>query len=592
MENKIFRIIIIILISLIVLTSVGGTILYVTTDILKSKDELFQKYMAQNIQNIVDVIDVSQECKNIDLLAKSDYQETANLNLKYLENKNDKEEIYKIKETGIIKNTEKNSYRNISVTYEDVEIMTVDLLEEDDKYGFRLANLVDQFVSVENATVSYFVSSMGYNGEYFSEKMKKVDISGLFDFSKEEIQQLTDTYRELIFSDISKDNYSSKSNALITLNNGESVTTKAYTLTITKNEYDRIYKKVLNYAIEDPIILGKLEKIDAKIQEVGFIQPEGKSLKEMFIAKLKEISSGLEYQGTDRREISFTVNEKDGTTVRTAIEAETTKVLIDLDETNGKTVSLKIIEQTDEGEDTKVYTIGKVDNKQETARILAYNDSKKNLEVKINTINKDNQIAVTTNLDYNSDEIANFSTESNTEIVFGTNEAIPMYFKENNNILLNDYEGPRILSILNSLKHRVISSLEESQSKINSKLLNNIIVDIDAREKKLAEEEENDEELKKKRFNNQFILYGGEKIEYEEIQKMLKIVSNNMSDYKVITGNQIRIFIEEGTKNAEKAEEIATAIQEEHKYNVDMKYSEDGYIRAIDISVYKDKEAD
>ena len=51
LERKI-KIIIIILMILIVLVGVVGTILYFTTDLLKSDEMLFQKYIAQNVRNV------------------------------------------------------------------------------------------------------------------------------------------------------------------------------------------------------------------------------------------------------------------------------------------------------------------------------------------------------------------------------------------------------------------------------------------------------------------------------------------------------------------------------------------------------------
>ena len=125
-ENKI-KIIIIILIILMILTAVGGTILYITTDMFKSSETLFQKYILQDIQNIAEVIDISKEEQNIDKLRKSDYKESTKATLKYLENENDEEEIYDITETGIIKSSEETSYRNISANYGDTELISVDL---------------------------------------------------------------------------------------------------------------------------------------------------------------------------------------------------------------------------------------------------------------------------------------------------------------------------------------------------------------------------------------------------------------------------------------------------------------------------------
>lgn len=588
-DNKI-KIIIIILIVLIFLVGIGGTVLYFTTDMLKSSKILFQKYIAQDMQNIVDVFEVSKEEQNIDLLRKSDYKEATNATLKYLEKENDEQEVYTIKEEGINKAQENSSYRNISMSYGDNVLMSVDLLSQNNTYGFRLANLVQQFVSVQNATVPYFVSSMGLDGSIFQETLKGVDVAGLLDFSDEEVEQLTNTYMSVVLKDLDKAHYSSKRNSIITLNNKESVTTNAYTLTITKNELDKLYKKLLNQAINDNIILAKLDSIDSKIKEAGFKEAEGKSLKEQYISNLKEIVDGLEYQGEDSRKISVTVYEQKGRTVRTLIKTENAEYEIDLDSSNGKKLSLKTTEITGEEKKIKLYTLGKTDNEQGRNREFSYSDENQNLEVALNTVQTDSEIAVDTNVNYKSTDITSIDFTSKTQIELSANEAIPVNFDETNNILLNNYEGDRILSILDSLKNRAIASLEQSQSIINTKLLNNIILKIDEKEQQQQQQEKDDEELKKEKFNNKFILYEGENVEQEYVQKLIKTVSENMEDYQVVSGTQIKILIKEGVKNEQKANEILTAIDSsKNTFNIKLNYDEQGYVNSIDITVYEKK---
>ena len=97
----------------------------------------------------------------------------------------------------------------------------------------------------------------------------------------------------------------------------------------------------------------------------------------------------------------------------------------------------------------------------------------------------------------------------------------------------------------------------------------------------------NNIELQKQRFNNQFILYEGEQVEAQYIQKLIKAASKNMSDYQVISGKQIRLFIENGKENEAKANEIANVISDRYKYNVTINYSQEGYVESVDISVYQ-----
>ena len=423
---------------------------------------------------------------------------------------------------------------------------------------------------------------MGYDGKYFSERLNGVDISGMLDFTNEEIGQLSNTYANIIFSDINKKNYSSNSN-IITLSNKDSVTTNSYTLTLTKNDIDKIYKRVLNQALNDQILLGKIEKIDAKIKEAGFVEPEGKSLKELYISALNEI----EYQGEDTRKIAFTVYVSKGITVRTVIKTETSEFTLDLDNKKGKTLNLKVVKLTDQGNEIKTYSVGKENSEQGRTRTITYDDDIQSFDININILEQESKIGITTDLNYNSDKITKLNFQSNTDITLSANEAIPVNFDENNNILLNNYEGEVITSILDNLKNRTIKSLENSQTTINTKLLNNILRFIDEMEKQRQDEIRNNIELQKQRFNNQFILYEGEQVEAQYIQKLIKAASKNMSDYQVISGKQIRLFIENGKENEAKANEIANVISDRYKYNVTINYSQEGYVESVDISVYQ-----
>lgn len=588
MQESKLRVLIIILVVLIFIVAMGGTTLYFTTDLLKSSETLFQKYIVQDVENIIDLFEISQEEENIDLLRKSDYTEKTDATLKYLEKENDEEEVYTIKENGINKAQEKASYRNISANYGDNVIMSVDLLGQNNIYGFRLANLVQQFVSVENATVSYFVSSLGLDGSQFSETMKGIDISGLLDFSDEEKSQLTKTYLNLVVSDIDKSHYKSKGNQVRTLNNKESVTANAYSLTLTKNELDKIYKKVLNQAINDEIILNKLGNIDEKIKEAGFSEANGNSLKEKYTKKLQSIVDNIEYQGEDNRQIVITVYEQKGITVRTTIETENNQYILDLDQTNGKALSLKTIKKTDQEEITKLYSLGKSTNEQNSSRTFSYTDSTQTLTAEINQAQTESEINIDTNVNYKSNEFSNIDFSSKTDINLSANEAIPVNFDEKNNILLNNYEGNQVTSILDNLKKRTIASLENSQAIINSKLLNNIILKIDEREQKQEQEQKDNLELQKEKFNNKFLLYEGEEVEKEYVQKLIKTASENMTDYELISGKQIKILIKEGATNQEKANEIATAIESSNEtYDIKLNYNQDGYVDAIYVTVHE-----
>ncbi len=589
MEKKL-KIIIILLIVAIFLIGIIGGILYFTTDLLKSKETLFQKYLLQNVQNIENVFDVSTGEKYIDYIRNNDYTENTEINFSYLENENDQEEIYKITTEGISNNSENAFYENIKANYGTEELANIELLSQNEIYGFRLSNLVQQFVSIENATMYYVVSNLGYNESYFQEKLslESFDFTGLFDLSEEEINALRQKYFNTIFSDIDSKSYSLKNNVTITLANKDSLEkVKQYTLTLNKTEVDKIYKKVLNEALNDSIILAKLEHIDNEIEEIGIIVPEGESLKERYTKKLQEIYDSIEYTGQNNQMITFNVYQFKGVTYRTSMRTEAGEYIIDLNNKNGTELSYKTIKLTPEGEDIIVYTLGKLTD---GSRHIAYEDIDKSYDVTLKTISDENKITEMGNLLFKSKNINQIKVDLNTTFDFSNKKQIDKKFEENNNILLNNYESDTIENIFVNLNNRIIKKIEDKKSIINTKLLNNISVWIDKKETERKNEELNNLELKKQRFNNKFVLYEGENIDIVTVIKLLKTAGKNMADFEVIDGKHMKILIQSGVKNEERAEQIINALSnQKYTYNIKMEYNEDGYINAVDISIYEKK---
>ena len=589
MEKKLKIIIILLIVAMFLIAIIGG-ILYFTTDLLKSKESLFQKYLFQNVQNIATVFDVSTGEKYIDYIRNNDYTENTEINFSYLETENDQEEIYKITAEGISNNSENAFYENIKASYGNEELANIELLRQNEVYGLRLSNLVQQFVSIENATMYYVVSNLGYNGTYFQEKINpdNVNFSGLFDLSEEEINTLREKYSNAIFSDIDSKSYSSKNNVTITLSNTESLeNAKQYTLTLSKTEVDKIYRKILNEAINDTIILSKLEKIDNEIKEFGIIVPEGESLKERYTKKLQEIYDSIEYTGQNSQMITFNVYQYKGTTYRTSMKTDAGEYIIEKNNKNGTELSYKTIKLTPEGEDVTLYTLGK---QADGLRHIAYEDNDKSYDISLKTVSDENKITEDGSFLYKSKNINQIKIDLQTVFDFSNKKQIERKFEENNNILLNNFESDTIENIFVSLNNRIIKQIDDKKAIINTKLLNNISIWIDKKETERKNIELNNLELKKQRFNNKFVLYEGENTDIATVTKLLKTAGKNMTNFEVIDGRHIKILIQSGVKNDEKAEQIINALSsQKYTYNIKMEYNEEGYINAIDISVYEKK---
>ena len=116
---------------------------------------------------------------------------------------------------------------------------------------------------------------------------------------------------------------------------------------------------------------------------------------------------------------------------------------------------------------------------------------------------------------------------------------------------------------------------------------------IDKKENERINEEKNKHDMDVQRFNNKFVLYEGENIEFDILKKLLITAGKNMKEYVVEEVNgkkQLKLIIQSGNKNEAATNKIIQSCEKSRNtYNIKMEYSDDGYINAIDISVYENK---
>ena len=583
MRSKSIRLIWIIVFFIVIL-SVSGIFLYMKKDLFRPKRFYFEKYFSENIQNVVNLFDFSKQSEISNKVSKNDFTETTNINVKFIEN--EEEEKFTIKEKGIVNNSEKKSYRKIRCNSNDENIIDVELLHKNEIYGIRLTNLIKQFVRVENKNIPNLASKLGYNEEYVEDKLNldNIDLFSLINFSDEELNNLKEKYSKLIFDGLDNKSYTSNSNALITLNNGESVNTKVYTLTVNKNELDNMGRRIIKQAIDDEIILNKINKIDNNISDFGIKAKN--NIKDIYKTKLQEIYDSIEYKGEDDRKIVISVYKQNDKVVRTLIKTEIYEFYIDKDTKNENAMSLKIVKLTSEGTDTKTFIL-------ENNDVLEFtydNNSEKSISVKITDKDEGNNLKIITNLDYKNSKLPDINVICDTKYEFEKKEDIDIEFEENKNFIINKYDKKTIQSISDSLEKIIINKLQESQEKTNSKALEIIIkfINDEYKEKNDAIKEEVEE--KKKNFNNMFLLFEGKKIEYENIKKLINIAGKNMREYKITEDNDIIIYIEEDKENNQKADEILNLLKEKDLYNVELNYSENGIVEKIKLSTFKEKQ--
>ena len=175
---------------------------------------------------------------------------------------------------------------------------------------------------------------------------ENIDVQSIIKFSDEEKQTLKNTYLEIIKNNVSKEKYHKQSNSLITVNNKD-MQTNAYYIEFTVEECNNLYIKILEQIAKDEIILSKVDLIEKQIKEID--EDYDGNLRENFVKSIKDKIKEIEDKNIGNDKVKITVYEKNMKTVRTSIEKNNDKTIIDLyDSSSIKIDTVKIDETTDE----------------------------------------------------------------------------------------------------------------------------------------------------------------------------------------------------------------------------------------------------
>lgn len=581
--------------------------LYIKTDAFKSNETLFAKYLVQNF----DIIEVWEKSKNTDienLLNTNKYTSQIEGKIEYTENKGTSNEKQSssvnnvgIKITSNIDKSNNYNYSDISIGTENEKLVGLEYLNEDDKYGIRLKD-IQQFVSIKKDDETQ--ESELKNIEKLTEN---IDVQSIIKFSDEEKQTLKNTYLEIIKNNVSKEKYHKQSNSLITVNNKD-MQTNAYYIEFTVEECNNLYIKILEQIAKDEIILSKVDLIEKQIKEID--EDYDGNLRENFVKSIKDKIKEIEDKNIGNDKVKITVYEKNMKTVRTSIEKNNDKTIIDLyDSSSIKIDTVKIDETTDEqyikieskndGTNLNVlveYAKIQDNNTKNTVQFnygqtFLNNELNKNIELGIS--NEKNEAIIKISDD------TNFVQEFENEITL-----------EKDNVDLDELDEEQSNAINGILTENVQSQLSNLLAVVNLNDYVSMLKNLGLMNKTSIELPSDGEvtETERKRFNSQFEFFVSEGLTSDNIKELIDTAENNFEDMKVLLKNgeiqdldldkinssressdykkeisEILLYIKKNSNNEEKEADLLTYLEKEsgNKYNVSIEYDADGLTRII-----------
>lgn len=588
------RITLIIVIVVLVLLIIGGifTFLYLNTDMFKSNQTLFVKYLGKNSENIQDLQNIINKTEYDELLKTNPYNVTSEIKVNYTQNvgtteENNNNSINQLKMTieGQTDNNNNYDYRNIKLLKNDEQVMQNEILHTSNNYGIKFTDLFNQYVVVENENLKDLLKRIGYTDEQIEFVPNSIDFSDNIieeiKFSNEDIESLINKYTSIITQNIGETSFQRQKNQVVEIN-GQNYLANAYSLVLTKEQLNNVYINILENLKEDEIILNKIDEIQNKINQLT-LGENNQDLKNEFTQKIDLTIGRIRQTNIGTEETKIIVYENNGETISTSIQTQ--EYQISLNCLNGYN------ELVFNENDTVTYkiTIENVDNK--LAINIENNKNQKNsLSIERTYEENDKKKDENYKVLYEIDD-RRLEANINKTIEIAPIMENAQVFNNDNAVVLNNLEDSMMKEIINRVQTGLNEKIETVKQQINYQDIEQMLKDFEIMQNSEILSSSGITETEKNRFNSSFELLKGEDLSGKDISASIQSVKNNLSTVEIVNNNELKIGVSRNQSNEENVNVLINFFDENQneKYDIDVEYDENGLVNQLIIKEVKDE---
>lgn len=458
-------IIAIVIIILLIVIAVGGVMLYLFTDLFKSNQTLFLKYIDQTIQGMK--YETNDQTKDIiEAQKENPYQIKGTLNFDYDGSENKQAEILKQIKVELETNAngqEEKTYTKASVLYQNQNLFNLEYANSNNIYALKSDEIVTAFIGVRNSNLKVLAQKLGMQDtSNIPDSITPIDYEDLLNISEEEKQHISDTYLPVIVNNIEKSKYSKQSNIPIT-KEGVEYNTTSYRVDLTSEDIANISVKLLETLKQDSITLNFIAT-KAKILDLPEEYTQVNNLTKQIDEQIKKIEDS---EKSPENGVSIVVYEEKGQTVLTEIIIKNNvKFTLYTSNTNQKNSIYVMAENLSTSNDYNTVEMQVTQTKtakQTNTEILVNKDNDKGLKIYLTNegLPSDEKVTTTCEINYNDGNdkyIANYEQEINF------NEENEIISLDNTNCaILNDYPTDQ-LSML------IVLIAQQTQNVMNQKM--------------------------------------------------------------------------------------------------------------------------
>ncbi len=462
-RNKIIFIILGIVLVLVLL--IGGIFAYTTTDLLKSNQTLFFKYLGKTLENLkgeenATIAQIQQ------LKGEMPYTVEGNLSIETdgLGENTDILNAMKMKVESKVNKQEEETYTKASLLYKEQDLFTLEYAKSNAIYALKSDEIVTAFLGIEEENVNVLLQKLGVeNTSALPNKIQPIDAKEFFSITEEEKQHICNTYYATFLQNVSEDKFSKDRDATIR-KAGVMYHATAYRLMLNAEELKNLEIKLLEELQQDSITLNFLTA-KAKLLGLGEQYTQVNNLTKEI---QKEINQIQQETYPSEEGISITIYVDKGKVITTEIllrnerkytlygekqeDSITRYLLIENLSTTAEYGRIEI-QQTQSQKDAEV-----------TNHVLLNIDEKMTIEINGNENGSLGEQFLDTNWEvtFTQEETSN-TIRYEQEINFVEELEDMLKVDRTNCAILNDYTTDQIQSLMQSIIQRIVVVLEQKK---------------------------------------------------------------------------------------------------------------------------------
>ena len=562
-----------IIILIVVILMLGGVFayLYFGTDLLKTNEQLFFKYLGQLVDSENGFIDSKlTEYTNKKMTGK--YEDNGQFSVNIDMTGMDEDVLatvndFNITYSGQIDNTARKNEQEISINYSDDVNFPVKYKYANETLGLQTEYVSEKYICIENSNLKEFAEKLGMTNtddipdtiDFFA-----TDSSQAITFTDDEKEQLKNTYQPVLEGRLDGKEFTKS----------EDGGTTNYSVEISNQEMIDIVSALLETLKNDQILLPKLEQ---SLQEDLDMMNQS-STEEVTIQSL--IQDIIDQLGESQ--------VQDGTTIVTV--SQTDRMLSGITVEFSENEMIKLTKTN--SQDTLTYRIEIVspNEAQQTSVTMYFNASYQGLE-QLASVNENYEMGVSTT---ENGEEQNLTYTLNCTDTFNDGINIEDYGEDEIEVL-NEYDGEQMATLFTAIGQRITEVNASQMEEIGFSEYGNPMLYLFPKiamvsmayqasnaieENNMGDAEEALDNVEIQLFNQKFAQYEGTQRGTTVMSLLQAVVSNNVSE----TDDNRKVEVTGDITMSKDATEVPRdSIDTASTYNVQLEYTE-GLVSQIIIT--------